>query len=174
MVIEDRTTSHVLDLPSHPQCYPSLRWQMIRLLLCWYKLSMEGTPPPRGAEKGQRQACSWKRPRLYLPVRRLALPVETSGGGGSSHHQLQGRGGATQPGWRLPPRESLRAQGQHQSPTRLVTFNVPADQGPPYKRFQWKSPFEDQVIQWVSMSPKQEKPQVIGEFMAILIYVAWI
>ena len=84
---------------------------------------MEGTPPPRGAEKGQRQACSWKRPSLYLPVRRLALPVGTGGGGpggGSSHRQLEGRGGATQPGWWLPPRESPRAQGQPQSTTRLV------------------------------------------------------
>ena len=77
----------------HPQCYPSHQSLMTNAQTgVLIQTSMEGTPPPRGAEKGQRQACSWKRPRLYLPVRRLALPVGTGGGpgGGSSHRQLEG------------------------------------------------------------------------------------
>ena len=90
----------------------ALRCQIGKLLaLLIQTLNGMDSSPTWGAEKGQKQASSWKRPRLYLPVRRLALPVGTGGGPGGGWRE----GGATQPEWRLPPRESLGAQGQHQS-----------------------------------------------------------
>ena len=51
MVIEDTGNFSCPWPPSTPPCYPSLGLQMSRLLLCWYKLSMEGLLPHVGWRK---------------------------------------------------------------------------------------------------------------------------
>ena len=159
----------------HPQCYPSHQSSMTNAHTgVLIQTSMEGTPPPRGAEKGQRQACSWKRPRLYLPVRRLALPVGTGGGpgGGSSHRQLEGRGGAAQPGWRLPPRESPRAQGQHKhtrAPPGCSLSMCPPTRGHLARDFSDRVPSKNKLFGDFQCHLRKDKPQVIGEFNTILL-----
>ena len=157
----------------NPLCYPSLGLQMSRLLLCWHKLSMEGLLPHVGWRKVRGRRVAGRGPayicrfagwpsQLEPVVVGLGVVRATASGG---------------EGWRYPTWVAATPQGKSQGPrptpehhqAGLVTFNVPADLGAPHKRFQWKSPSEEQVIQWFSKSPKQDKPQVRGEFMAILL-----
>ena len=142
--ITEKTSCDALDLPylwsvSPSGGKPDYKWAYVTLSID-YKPSMKGTPPPpRGAEKGQRQACNSK-PGYICRVAGWPAPSWNRWGGGST---------GAPPRWRpvqLPrvalARVACTPQGKSQGPrptqgTRQLTFNVPADLGPPWHRSQW-------------------------------------
>ena len=94
-----------------------------------------------------------------------------SGPGGGSSHRLEGWR-YLGPRWRLPPRESPRAQGQHKhlrAPPGYSLSMCPPTWGHLTRDFSDKR-FLYRTSLVISMSPKQEEVEVIGELLKMLLH----